>query len=390
MGQIIGILPELSTCGVFAFVEFEEETVNLLAKITIMDLTILICTHNSAKRLPETLIHLKKQKNTENILWEVLIVDYISSDDTPGVAKKTWTDCLVPLEVIHETKPGKTPALETGLMAARGNAICIVDDDNWVCDEYVSLAHLTMEGHPDVGVIGAFGEAQCEIEPPPWFEENKGIFAVGSQGSKQGYLDGKKKLCFWGAGSVIRRDAWVKAKMRGFVPRLNPTRGAESIQIKQGFTAGEDGELCFAIQMVGYRLWYEPRLRYKHYIPKARLSEKFIKDAIQNSSVAASMMRVYLAEVTPLSCLGLIRKVIYENWYLHFLYIFLYFPKEILKFDFMNSSNKLLKIAMLKHSCSAQMKAMWDLRKSFNDIVRSIHSLSIKRIEDSRYSETKW
>lgn len=355
-----------------------------------MDLTILICTHNSATRLPDTLQHLRKQKNAEKISWEVLIVDYMSSDDTQNVVETAWSDYTVPLHVIHETKPGKTPALETGLKAARGTAICIVDDDNWIHEEYVFVAHTTMQEHPDVGVIGAHGEAHCEIEPPFWFAEHSGTYAVGSQGSKQGYVDDKKRLCFWGAGSVIRKDAWLKAKMRGFVPRLNPTRGAESVQIKKGFTAGEDGELCYAIQIVGYRLWYEPCLKYKHYIPKTRLSEKFITDAVHSSAAAAPMMRIYLAEITPRSFLGLSRKVIYENWYLHFLYIVLCFPRALVKSDFKESSNKLLRIATVKHGYSAQMKAMLDLHKSFNGLVRSIRSLKIKSVEESISSKRKY
>jgi glycosyltransferase involved in cell wall biosynthesis len=351
-----------------------------------MDLTILICTHNSALRLPETLQHLKNQKHTDNIAWEVIIVDYLSMDDTANIARTVWADYPISMYIIDETKPGKTPALETGFMAARGTEICIVDDDNWVCENYVAVAHTTMQSNPDVGIIGAYGEAHCEIEPPVWFSDNISTYAVGSQGTKQGYAE-KKHLSFWGAGSVIRKDAWLKAKMRGFVPKLNPTRGKESIKIKKGFTAGEDGELCFAIQMVGYRLWYEPSLRYKHYIPKARLTERFIADAVRSSSAAAPLMRVYLAEVTPSSSLGLVRKVIYENWYLHFLYIFLYFPRAILNPDFMNSSNKLSRIVTLKHSWSAQTKAIWDLRKSFNDMVRSVRRLKIKSVEEIRFSE---
>jgi glycosyltransferase involved in cell wall biosynthesis len=325
--------------------------------------------------------HLKNQKHVENISWEVVIVDHLSTDDTYDIVQRMWRNCATPLSILNETKPGKTPALETGLKAARGTAICIIDDDNWAHEEYVFVAHTTMLDHPDVGVIGAYGEAHCEIEAPIWFAEYSGTYAVGSQGAKQGYAE-KRRLCFWGAGSVIRKDAWLEAKMNGFVPQLNPTRGGgESIQIKKGFTVGEDGELCFAIQMVGYRLWYEPRLRYKHYIPKARLSEKFVRDAVVSSAAVAPMMRVYLAEVTPNSCLGLMRKVIYENWYLHFLYIFLSFPRAILKSYFMTSRNKLLRIVTVKHSCCAQINAMWDLRKSFHDMVRSTRNLRIKRAE---------
>lgn len=357
--------------------------------IDILDLTILICTHNSAKRISPTLEHLKNQKNTEQIKWEVLIVDYISPDDTSGVARTIWSDHIVPLRIIPEAKPGKTPALETGLKAARGTAVCIVDDDNWVFEDYVSVAHNTMKAHPDVGVIGAYGEAHCEVEPPHWFTENESSYAVGSQGKESGYVEDKRRLWFWGAGSVIRKEAWLEAKRRGFVPRLNPTRGAESVLIKKGYTGGEDPELCFAIQLAGFRLWYEPCLKYKHFIPKARLSEKFIIDAIHGISAAAPELRIYLAEVTPRSFLGLIRKVLYKNWSLHFLYIFLNFSRSMLKFCLSNSSDNSLTFSKIINSCHAQIQTMWDLRKSFNDVVRSIHSLGIKKSENSHYSERK-
>ena len=47
-----------------------------------MDISILICTHNSSKRIVDTLNSLKKQKGCENISWEIILVDYISSDGT--------------------------------------------------------------------------------------------------------------------------------------------------------------------------------------------------------------------------------------------------------------------------------------------------------------------
>ncbi|HBE89654.1 MAG TPA: hypothetical protein DDW41_00390 [Candidatus Andersenbacteria bacterium] len=343
-----------------------------------MDLTILICTYNSAVRLPETLQHLKNQKHTENIAWEVLIVDYLSTDDTANIARRVWEDYPISLHILNETKPGKTPALETGLNAARGTAVCIIDDDNWVFENYVFVAHTTLQGHPDIGVIGAYGEAHCEIEPPHWFAENEGSYAVGSQGKDSGYVEDKRRLWFWGAGSVIRKEAWLKAKRRGFVPRLNPTRGAESTQFKKGFIGGEDPELCFAIQLVGYRLWYEPSLKYKHFIPQARLSEKFILDAASGVSAAAPILRIYLAEVTPRSFLGLVRKTIYKNWLLHLLNIYLNFAKSLIKLSLLsNMKDKSLTKATIKSSFNAQIRAMYDLRKTFKNLIGSIHGLTI-------------
>lgn len=341
-----------------------------------MDITILICTHNSAKRISETLQYLKRQRLTENISWEVLIVDYMSSDGTCSVAHDVWSSYAVPLRVIQEEKPGKTPALETGLKSAYGTSICIVDDDNWVHEDYVSVAHITMKDHPDIGVIGAYGEAHLEIEPPNWFEENKNIYAVGSQGSKQGYVHDLGRLWFWGAGSVIRKEAWLQAKKRGFVPILNPTRGSNSTHFSKGFTGGEDPELCFAIQLAGYKLWYEPNLKYTHFIPKSRLTPEFIMDAVSGVSAAGPILRIYLAEVTPSSFLGWIRKTIYTNWYLHLLYIIMNYFRSAISIYYNDARDKHMANMKLKYGFYSQVKAIYGLRRSFNNIYKSIRTLS--------------
>jgi len=339
------------------------------------DISILICTHNSRKRIADTLNSLKKQRGCENINWEVIIVDYISSDGTLEVAKEVWSNEVVPLICIKEQAPGKTPALETGLMRARGDGICIIDDDNWADETYVMIAHSTLKAHPDIGVIGAFGIAQCEIEPPEWFYSNLGTYAVGSQGAKQGYIEGNRNLSFWGAGSVIRRDAWIKAKQKGFIPILNPTRGKSGVAFSKGFIGGEDGELCFAVQLVGYRLWYEPKLKYKHFIPKGRLTPEFIKNTIAGVSSAAPLVRLYLATLTPPSSLGYFRKTVYHNWWLHMLYTIMRYVHCLCRMQIKKHNEKHFEIKKVHIRYRAEMQALWHLRTSFNVVVSSIRKL---------------
>jgi glycosyltransferase involved in cell wall biosynthesis len=340
-----------------------------------MDISILICTHNSSKRIVDTLNSLKKQKGCENISWEVIIVDYISSDGTLEIAKEVWSAEVAPLICINEQAPGKTPALETGLMRARGNAICIIDDDNWADENYVMIAHDTINAHPDIGVIGAFGIAECEIEPPKWFYNNLGTYAVGSQGTKQGYIEDYRNLSFWGAGSVIRRNAWIKAKQKGFVPILNPTRGESGVFFSKGFIGGEDGELCFAIQLVGYRLWYEPKLMYKHFIPKTRLTPEFINNTIIGVYSAAPLVRLYLATLTPPSYLGYFRRTVYHNWWLHMFYTITRYAQYVCRVRFERHSEKDFEINKVHIRYRAEIQALWHLRATFNVVIASIRKL---------------
>ena len=69
-----------------------------------MDITILICTHNSSKRIIQTLEHIINQKISNEIQWELIVVDYESSDDTINVIKSIWPQSLAPLIIINESK----------------------------------------------------------------------------------------------------------------------------------------------------------------------------------------------------------------------------------------------------------------------------------------------
>ena len=69
--------------------------------------SVVICCHNSAKRLPETLAHLAAQDVPVGTPWEVIVVDNCSTDGTSEVASRTWASRMtVPLRVVREERAG--------------------------------------------------------------------------------------------------------------------------------------------------------------------------------------------------------------------------------------------------------------------------------------------
>ncbi len=340
-----------------------------------MDVTFLICTHNSEKRITETLKHIIAQNNPQNIDWEVLIVDYISSDNTLKLSKKIFSKFDDKLKIINESKQGKTPALESGLYNAKGEIICIVDDDNWIDENYLNIAYNIMKHNNDVGAIGAFGKPHCEIDPPSWFSNYPGIYAVGHQGKKAGYVKDQKRLWFWGAGSVFRKEAWLKAKKNGFKPFFNPTRGKNSTTFIKGFTGGEDPEMCYAIQICGYNLWYEPSLIYTHFIPKSRLTKKFILNATSGTGAAAPILRIYLTEITKNKFLKFFRSFFYQNFLPHlFLMYYKYFI--VLLKNFFNKYKDSVEVEMSKSEYILQIDSLKRVRSDFSKIVKSVRNIN--------------
>lgn len=327
-----------------------------------MDVTILICTYKSSLKINDTLLHLKNQSNTERIKWEVVIVDYFSNDNLEFIVKEIWSNFKIPIRIDFIKESGKTPALEKGLLISKGEAICIIDDDNHVDKNYVKIANEIIKNNPKVGIVGAFGIPKTEQCLPNWFYDFQDYFAVGHQNAKSGILIKDNKKWFWGAGSVIRKEAWEKAKQNGFVPIFNPSRASNTINFKNGYSGGEDPELCFAIQLAGYKLWYEPSLIYHHFIPSNRLTLNYIENTILGTAKSQVILRIYYAYLLDKKIIkNKVKYFIYTNWYGHYFYLII---KKYLNYS-KNSPNKLNTLSLnLQINGLREIKGMYKLYKN--------------------------
>jgi glycosyltransferase involved in cell wall biosynthesis len=232
--------------------------------------SVVICCHNSSRRLPETLAHLAAQHVRGRLAWEVVVVDNASTDGTAETAKAGWpAGASAPLRVVAEPRAGLSHARQRGLMESRYEIVSFIDDDNWVCPEWVRLVAEVMEGNPGVGACGGPGEAVCEVAPPAWFDSYRKCYAVGTQCPEPGPIT-ELWTTLWGAGLTLRRSAWNLLFDRGFQLRLAGRQGA-------ALTAGEDSELSYALRLAGWELWYDPRLRFRHYLPEGRLRWGYLR-----------------------------------------------------------------------------------------------------------------
>src|SRR6266568_2014628 len=95
-----------------------------------LGVSVVICCHNSAKRLAATLAQLVAQRVPSEIPWEVIVIDNASTDGTAQVAAACWpaVNC-VPLRIISEPRLGLTYARQRGFREAKYEFISFVDDD---------------------------------------------------------------------------------------------------------------------------------------------------------------------------------------------------------------------------------------------------------------------
>jgi hypothetical protein len=159
----------------------------------------------------------------------------------------------------------------------------ICDDDNWLEENYIQTAYNIMQANKDIGVLGGKSIAVCETTQPVWFDSLKQAYAVGDQAGseKRGYVK-----VVWGAGMVLRKSVWQQLQVAGFKQILSCRKGSK-------LTSGGDDELCLAVQLTGHKIFYDSRLILSHFIPKNRLSEKYIKELVRATAYSAIALDPY-------------------------------------------------------------------------------------------------
>ncbi len=250
-------------------------------------ISVLVCTYNGKQNLPATLTHLSSQQVEADLPWEILLIDNASTDDTAHVARQTWQrlGVSIPFTIINEPKPGKDNAIDTGLRSAQYAYVLICDDDNWLAKDYVQTAFRIMQAHPRIGMLGGRGTPVFEVEPPVWFSQFENYYAVGRQNATSGEVTTNKGF-LWGAGAVINRLAYRKLIHAGF-------RRIITYEQYPRIARGEDVELCLALKLTGYQIWYDERLQFRHYIADAKLNWNYVKKLVKEGAIMGVILRGY-------------------------------------------------------------------------------------------------
>lgn len=246
--------------------------------------SVIICCYNSAGRIATTLKHIALQKVAENVLWEVIVVNNNSTDNTAEKAMEEWlayANNNRAFKVVQETKPGLSYARAKGIGEARYDIIVFCDDDNWFAEDYIQNMFNLFVLQPDTGIIGGRSTGAYEIEPPVWFNQYAGHYAIGGH-EYSGFVK-------WvsGAGMGIRKVVFTKLKDIGFSPLLTDRKGAS-------LSSGGDVELCYVAAFLGYKIFYSANLHFVHFMTRQRLTWHYnIKLITQGQGISQVVIDIY-------------------------------------------------------------------------------------------------
>jgi len=248
-------------------------------------MSVIVCCYNSAPRLFQTLKYLACQQVDPDLLWEVILVDNASSDNTSAVAEAAWTEYNIEIDftIVRESRPGLSYARDKGIKTAKFGLVVFCDDDNWLHKDYIRCAYNILSADPTIGALGGRSEAVSETGFPAWFESEKNNYAVGEQAFATG--DVTSRMHLWGCGLVIRKQLYIAAFSH--FPSILTGRRANEL------SSGEDSEICMRFILMGYRLYYSAALKLYHFIPQNRLNERYNRQLIEGFIQAHRLLSIY-------------------------------------------------------------------------------------------------
>jgi glycosyltransferase involved in cell wall biosynthesis len=233
-------------------------------------ISVIICCHDSEARIDTTLDYLFKQKLSENINWEIIVVDNASKDNTLKLAEdklKNFQAQNFSFQIQKEEKLGLNYARLKGIQSACYQYLLFCDDDNRLTENYISTGFNVLNNNPDIGALGGLALPFFEVAKPEWFDKYQLYFAVGKQCNIMGNITNSKGWVY-GAGFFINKEAIMKINQHEF-----KTIGRKGKEL----SSGEDVELCFYIIIQGYKIWYSEELKFFHYMPEQRLNIDYLK-----------------------------------------------------------------------------------------------------------------
>ena len=232
------------------------------------DFTVVISTYNGATRVGAVLECLRDQVNTDNIRWEIVVVDNNSTDSTESVVREYQAGWSGNSSLRYEFEPqqGAGFARHCGAKVANGPLIGYLDDDNLPNKDWIYEACKFAQQHPQVGAFGSRVYGKFSVQPPDNFNRIAPFLALTDRGCDAIPYKPESKILPPGAGLVVRRQAW-----------LDNVPDKRTLTEKFGEReAGEDIEVVLRIQNAGWEVWYNPRMQLHHDIPPHRLTKDYL------------------------------------------------------------------------------------------------------------------
>lgn len=244
-------------------------------------LTVGIATWNRAHLLRGTLDQLLASSVPAGVSREIVVVDNNSNDETPLILESYREKYgIVPL---HESRQGKSHALNRIIKVASGDYMLWIDDDIRVEKDWMVHYYDAFVRWPDAAVFGGTITPSFLETPPNWIlegmDEIGGVFGL-CQPSPGPFVFGDSPLPF-GGNMAVRMD--VQRKF-AFDERMGRKGGQ--------LLTGEEADLVSRILQHNHKGSWVPEARVRHVIPPRMQTLSYVRRYFHDFGASLALMRL--------------------------------------------------------------------------------------------------
>lgn len=235
-------------------------------------ISLIIPTHNRAASLLRLLGSVARQ-TADPALWECLVVDNASTDDTAArFAAFAAAHPQLGLRMVREPQPGVSHARNCGVREARAELLAWADDDELLNEGFIAAYLDFFDRHPEATVAGGGVIAEYTAGRPCWMSQytempiaNPMDFGSAVRPFPRGRVPG-------GGNMAFRRAAALRCG--GFDPALG--------RVGRELIGGEENDFFERMRRGGATIWYVPGAVIRHIIPPEKLTEDYFRRLCYN------------------------------------------------------------------------------------------------------------
>jgi len=232
------------------------------------EVSVIVCTYNRDIYLGKTLECLKGQTSVLET-FEVLIIDNNSTDSTAELCHNFINERSNSSFYYYlEKNQGHTYARNRGIQESKGDILAFIDDDAFVCKDYVEQLIQSFKVNKETVAIGGKIVPVYESgHKPKWMSKFLlPLVAALDMGEKTKKF--KKSKFPIGANMAFRKEVFDKYGL--FDIRLG-RRGSD------GLEGGDEKDVFSRLSKNNRLILYNPLLKVDHIIPEKRVQIPYIK-----------------------------------------------------------------------------------------------------------------
>jgi glycosyltransferase involved in cell wall biosynthesis len=289
------------------------------------DITIIICCYNGEKRLSKVMDKVYAQRELEQHVYEIIVVDNHSVDATKDIIYQYIDlNLRVSIRYLYEEKPGLSNARKKGVDACTTKWIAFLDDDNLVEEDWIQQVAKYIQEKPNVGVFNGavipYTPFNMSVAEEQRLKASLKVLACTHFNLKE--LKKKPVTPFRnpvGAGMVILTAPLKELSERGWLNSAGRT--------KDKLTSGEDGEMAFFVKNTGYDFGFCSDAVLYHEMSRERLDDAYLNkmwyEIGRGVAVVANSQKIKKMKLFCYYLLLVVRLLIYfcENTYKGHYYI---------------------------------------------------------------------